>query len=339
MLCGILTFLLTVLLLVSVSVRLHVRHNEPPKAASAVQLDKVYVKNADGKTVSLAALIIEDYLQDSSVAEESMQTVLREGIFNYLFGDKVNSWNAWLTSEEGDFPEVTENECIAALKQNVALLYRETGFQLNAEGEQSLRSTLQERLPSLNQKLRSQFDNPLTHGMVNGWLGLAAAVLLAACLVWMIVIQVSGGNSAGKAIRRCSAIAFVPSLLLLLWGLAGKSFLSGTAYPDAAAQLQGTWLTVGGYAALGCALLLGFGLIWKKLAEGRPEKHTTPEPPSSAKKQPAAPAEAAAPTPEPVEEEPAPSRRYCRFCGKPLVNDDAKFCYKCGQKQEKTDGE
>ncbi|MDE5564505.1 MAG: hypothetical protein K2I93_05070, partial [Oscillospiraceae bacterium] len=28
------------------------------------------------------------------------------------------------------------------------------------------------------------------------------------------------------------------------------------------------------------------------------------------------------------------TRHYCRFCGEPLVNSDAKFCYKCGTTQE-----
>lgn len=335
MLCGLLTFLLTVLLLVSVSVRLHVTRNEPAKAASAVQLDKVYVKNEAGTTVSLAKLIAEDYIQDSSVAEENMQTVLREGSFRYILGDKVNVWNTWLLSGDGELPEITEEECIAALKQNYALFYRETGFQLNAEGEATLRSSLQERLPALNKQLRSRLDNPLTHGMADGWLGVLAGVLLAASLVWMIVIQVSGGNSAGSAFIRCSTVAFVPSLLLLLGGAAGKAVLSETAYPDAVSQLKETWLTVGCIAVLGCAVLFGFGMIWKQLSGNRSAK-AAPAPQSAPAEKPA-PKEKSAPAeeaPKAPEEEPAPARRYCRFCGKPLVNNDAKFCYKCGKKQE-----
>lgn len=337
--CGLLTFLLTVLLLVSVSVRLHVTQNEPPKAASAVQLDKVQVRNEAGKTVSLAKLIAEDYIQDSTIAEENMQTVLREGNFRYIFGDKVNVWNAWLVSGDGAFPEITEDECIAALKQNYSLLYRETGFQLNSEGEAALRSSLQANLPAVNKKLRSRLDNPLVHGMADGWLGILAGVLLAASLVWMIVIQVSGGNAAGKALTKCSSTALVPSILLLFMGAAGKTVFGETAYPDAAAQLQGTWLLVGCISVLGCVALFGLGLIMKQLsgkdaakdvpaAQSEPESQPSPEAEPSVKEQPA-PAEAA-----PEEEESATPRRYCRFCGKPLVNNDAKFCYKCGKKQE-----
>ena len=32
--------------------------------------------------------------------------------------------------------------------------------------------------------------------------------------------------------------------------------------------------------------------------------------------------------------EPEMKRQFCRNCGQPLVNPDAKFCYKCGHVQE-----
>lgn len=64
-----------------------------------------------------------------------------------------------------------------------------------------------------------------------------------------------------------------------------------------------------------------------------------PEVPAAEKTEPEAPAAetpaepAAASEPE-KSEEPEMKRRFCRNCGQPLVNPDAKFCYKCGNIQE-----
>lgn len=343
-LCAVLAFLLTLLLLCCISVRQHVMRNDLPKAASAVMLDRVTVKNASGASVSLARLITEDYIADPGIGEEQMKTVLREGTFHYLLGDKVNEYNAWLAAGgEGTFPQVTVDECIDALKGNATLLYRETHFQLSGDSEATFRQNLEQKLPGLNDKLsrilETGFVAFLLKGCIAGWLCYIPAALLLVLFVWMIVFHVKGKRFAGKGIRTFSVSVLIPCLLLVIWGIFSALLLGNTAYGDAAKQLRETWLTVGGIGALGGIVLYGFGMICKlfEKKDAIPAEEDYLTSPEAESEMPSAPAPEAKPSEE-VPEQPA-TRHFCRFCGEPLVNSDAKFCYKCGTPQEKPKSE
>lgn len=332
-LCVLLTMLLTACLLLSVEIRMHAVRNDFPKATSVLQLDRV---NISGR--SLARVITEDYIQDSSIGEEQMKNVLREGTFRHLFGNKVYEYNEWLLSGgEGAFPQVTVDDCILAIKNNYGLLYRETGFQMTSETE--MRGLLEAPVTDLNDRLSRTYEKGLLafflKASVAGWFWIVPSVLLLAVLIWLTVPYVRSGRGFRRALMVWGMAAFVPSLVLLGIGFLGRRVLENTAIPDTYVQLEYVLGSVGSFATLACLFLISLSTFRRKGDKKEMASLPVAAPEESGQQETVAPEEHAQSGEAAPEEDEKVIRHYCRFCGELLVNNDAKFCYKCGKPQEK----
>ncbi|MBR3629011.1 MAG: hypothetical protein IKN55_00860, partial [Oscillospiraceae bacterium] len=237
--------------------------------------------------------------------------------------------------EDAALPLITADDIHSAMDFNDSTIRLHTG--LNAAAE--LEPQVQENAAAACEAYNTAVTDTMTKGLsafclnaaVSRWIWYVLGGLLLVLLIWMTVIHVKGKKSVGTAFKAFSIAACIPCFVLLLWGALCVPLLgwTGTGYLQSAAKmLRGTWLMIGAIGVLGCIALFGIGAIAGKIAVKRASA------PASVPAQPAqAPAPAAEP-PAPAAETPQNlTRRFCRFCGEPLVNNDALFCYKCGSKQ------
>ena len=318
--CILLTVVLTACVLYCMVLHAHIAKTELPKAASVLHPDE----STKAKT------FLKTCLPNASLTEEQVEDVLDDGTFCYIFADKVYDYNQWLRGEITEFPEITADECVAAVKGNLSVLYRETKFQFTAEEESLLRENIGSEIVHLNDKYSTGLSAFLMKAAAAGWLTLIPGILLIAVLIWMIVVYVRSGKTVGNAVRAFGIAAMIPCILLILLSLFGSMLLDDTLYGDAVRQLNGTWLLHGIIGMAASIVLVAVGMLMKK-------KGTVP----ASEATPSAPAPAASETPAasvPQQEGVPPvTRHYCKFCGELLVNDDAKFCYKCGKQQEQSE--
>ncbi len=333
-LCFLLVMLLSILLMVSLSLRIMVQEKQLPAAVGQVELASVPVNDT-----TMAEYVLHHFIQDERVTVENVQNVMQEGTFSAFLTQLTERYNTYLT-EGGEFPQLSEEDFVRLVEENADLIYAETGLEFLDPDKEKLRENLAPMVEEWNQTAVRSLHKGVSGGVVKAtislWLPIVLGVLLLLLLVWMIVIHVRRAAPVGNACKTYGIAVLIPSVLLTALVIlsdvlvAVKLPVFGKA--DAVIFETSEIFVLGILAA---AVLIGVGVLCNLIAGKRqpaavsdtavmPEVEPQPEPETEPETVPAA------------EEAPEtePQRRFCRNCGKPLVNPDAKFCYQCGNVQE-----
>ncbi len=337
-LCFLLVMLLSILLMVSLSLRIMVQEKRLPTAVGQVELAKLPVNDK-----TMAEYVLDHFIQDERVTVENVQTVMEEGTFSAFLTELTERYNTYLT-EGGEFPQLSEEDFVRLIEENADLIYTETGLEFLDPDKQKLRENLAPMVEEWNLTAARSLHKGVSGGAVKAtislWLPIVLGVLLLLLLVWMIVIHVRRAAPVGNACKTYGIAVLIPSVLLTALVVlsdvlvAVKLPVFGKA--DAVIFETSEVFVVGILAA---AVLIGVGALCNLIAKKRQPAAVT------ASDEAAIPEQAQESEPEPETEpvpvpaaeevpEPEPQRRFCRNCGKPLVNPDAKFCYQCGNVQE-----
>lgn len=351
-LCVLLTFVLGTLLLGSLTARHIIKNGDIAGAASSIPLDKVTL--SDG--TSLAAAINQKYVQNPQITDVNVEHILRDGTFRNWVGTKADSYAQFLrtykTRQVNNFPKVTVNELQTLISANDPTIRLHTGIHDFGRNNTQVAQAASADIDAFNATMESTLGTGGTASLIrlfiSDWCWIVLGIFLLLVMIWLIVIHVRGKRHVGTAFKTFAITGVIPSLLVFLAGAFGQYFLHMAGlnvFDNAFLTLHKIPMMIGGFGALGCAVLFGFGVLWNTIAHKEP-----------AAELPEAPAAEAAPSPVPdplpvpdrmpvveenivpdaepeTEEEPKVIRKFCRFCGGELVNSDAMFCYKCGKPQ------
>ncbi len=353
-LVSILCFLLVMVLSAALVGQLTLRHCAGnallPKAVAEVPIADITVDNR-----SVAQIIYDEFVADERVSVENVERVIEQGTFSAYAEEVAAAYNRYLLGE-GEFPQLEAEEIVTLIDENAELIYAETGLRFLDADKEKLRTNLEGTLADYNRTLENGM-----HKGVNGfavrsafslWLPIVLGVLMLLLLIWMFVLYIRRQCRVGTALKVYGVAMFIPCVLLLIGTLISTPLLGRllTAIAaDFAIPFTGAMLPYAGTGTAIAVLLFVIGVICNRVSrkKQRPAAEEVPESVTEATAAEAAmPAEAAVPSvaaeataaeQEKVEEEvPEAQRRFCRNCGQPLVNPDAKFCYKCGNVQEHT---
>ncbi len=344
-LCFVLVLICTLALVIAVSARHCVTTRALPEAVAASSFAEL---NIGGRTA--AQIVLEDFIADDRVTLEDVEHLMEEGTFSEYGADLVGRYNTYL-AEGGEFPQLNVNEFVLLIEQNEDLILERTGLEFLEPDKEKLRANLSASIDSYNQELKQSVGSGIggfgARAAVSVWLEVVLGLVLIALLVWMIVLYVRRSCRVGTALKVYGVAAFIPCILLVICGLAGVPVLKALEAIFAAGVAAPLAKSVAVTAAVGSlvsVLLFAIGFFMNRMAKkpaavtAEPSPEPAAEVPESVPEEESAPAaeetpaEEATPAAEP-EEEPA-LRRFCMNCGGPLVNPDAKFCYKCGNVQE-----
>ncbi len=343
-LCCILTFILTLLLITSLTTYRVVEQGTLVTAVENLDLTDIELKT-DGKTITLAELIVEEFIDPDEEADpRDIEKVLEDKEITKFAAGIVEDYNVYLR-DGGKFPKLQAEAFIDLMEKMEDDIYKDTGLRFGNGDVEALEDDLDDTLDDVNESLELVMGQGVSGFGVRAacsiWMPIAVGVLLLLILLWMILIHVFKGFCAGTALKTFSITAFIACTLLLVGGLmssaalgwADAGFLNGLLAP-VSTQL----LLHSGIGIAVCVVLFAIGLLLCRLLPNGtvPVNETTYDPADNGYT--AADAYAAPPVaqpeaaPEPVHE--APKRKFCRNCGKELVNPNAKFCYHCGNVQE-----
>lgn len=344
-LCFILVLVLGSGLLVSLTMRQTAQEKAFSAAAEKLPLAEI---GMDDETV--AQYILDEFIQDERVTIENVQTVMQEGTFSAFVAQLTEQYNTYLL-EGGEFPKLSEEDFVHLIEENADLIYAETGLEFLDPDKQKLRDNLAPMVEDWNltaeRSMHKGVSGFAARASVSLWLPITLGVLLLILLIWMIVFHVRGGFRAGTALKTFSVALFIPGAVLALGILLADAF-AGRTFPflgDPMALLSENMLPIPVIGLLACVVLFVAGILCNLIAGKRtPVMAAEYDAVSVATEPEPAPVPEPEVQPEPQKEEesviieaspePEPQRRFCRNCGKPLVNPDAKFCYQCGNVQE-----
>ena len=353
-LCFVLTAVLGAGILSSVAARRSVKERVLTAAIEKFPLEEL---NINGEPA--AEFILREFIADERVKIESVERVMREGTFSSFAAKTMDKYGKYLT-DGGALPKLEQDDFVGLIEENQELIRRETGLEFLEPDKEKLHQNLQLPLEAWNVAAYEVLGRGVTSFCIKAflsiWMPVVLGVLLLAVLAWMICFYVRGGFTAGAAIRVYSIALFVPCLVLFGGLVLIDAFAKIPFLRDSMGMLYVTLLPIAGVGGGVCTVLFIISLVCssiekKKIAElagygGDYEKMYTeygeipvyvPETsePSASTMDTAVP-EISEPDGMEISEpdEPEQARQYCRDCGQPLVNPNAKFCYKCGSVQE-----
>lgn len=353
-LCFALVLVLSLSLMLSLNLRMMVQEEQIPIAAQDMPLESIPI---DGST--MAEYVHRHFVQDDRVSVESVEKVMKEGTFADFAAELTERYNTYLR-DGGEFPSVSADEFVKLIEENQDLILQETGLRFLEPDKQKLRESMSDMVEEWNAAAADTMHKGVkafaVKAVLSIWLPIVLGVLLLALLVWMIVIHVRSAAPVSKAFKTYGVAVFIPSVLMTALSILSDIIVAvklpafgkwdNFLYDGAGIFVCGILAAI---VLFGISALLG---LFRKKAKKEDEKSdeqeeiydgffgeqkptepekTTEEPEAQPKEEPEA-------QPEEEPEEQA-QRRFCRNCGQPLVNPDAKFCYKCGNVQEHVSGE
>ena len=327
LLCTCSIFLLTAWLLICMNLHYYVKTDAIPQAVESVMLENIKIQNPDGEEVSLAQYILDEYIQDDRISVEEVQEILHNGTFTDFAAALTEQYNQYL-AKGGEFPEIDAQEFVSALEQNADIIYDKTGLRFLDPDKKKLKENLDHPLTLVNNTLESY----MYKGVKGFFLRLSLAfptqivlvLLLAAALIWLILIHIRSMKKIGRAFKLCSIAASVPCFVLFLTGLLMSKILNLIHLPaELSTALRGQTVHFSGVGLLICILLFLIGILWN-LVTFKPEL----APPEQSTQ--------SVDMPKPIASPAVSRRQFCRFCGEKLINPDAQFCYQCGKVQNQT---
>ncbi|MDE6087424.1 MAG: hypothetical protein K2G25_03465 [Oscillospiraceae bacterium] len=180
----------------------------------------------------------------------------------------------------------------------------------------------------LNQKMLSVIPGKkgvLLRAAISVWIEILLGILMILLLVWMIQIRIRSGKFAGTVLKIYSITTAIPCVILFISGLLlSWIFKFINLPPELGTILRGGTLLFSGTGILLCVILFCGGMCWegiyrKKFPAQMPIPEKIPEPKMELQTESGSE---------------SMKRKYCRFCGKKLVNSNAQFCYSCGSRQQ-----
>ncbi len=347
-LCFVLIALLGAGVLTSLSLRRAAQERVLTAAVEKFPMEEITVNGS-----SAAQFILDTFIADERVSIENVERVMQNGTFSAFAAEIMDRYNTYLT-DGGELPKINPDDFVRLIEENEALILEETGLEFLEPDKQKLRENLEQPLKAWNiameQSLHKGINGFTAKATVSVWLPVTLGVFLLAILVWMVIFYVRGGFRAGTAFKVYSIALFVPCAVML-GGLCLTDLIASAEIPfiqDSMVLLYDTLLPVAGIGSAVCVLLFVTGVMCSLLsAKLRPaadadayngsydsEYDNTYDRFDRSTPQDAMQEEAGA-----QPEEPEVKRQYCRNCGRPLVNPDAKFCYQCGNVQEHVSSE
>lgn len=339
----VLVLVLSTALLVCVTAHRHVYYDPIADAVASVPLEDTLVRLDDGQTVTLAKYINDNYIKSDRISEGQVRNILRNGDFNTRVGEKAGMIAQYIAlrrshPEDVSVPEITPEDIHYAIDFNESTIRLHTGLNDASVLEEPVKANTAADCEAFNKQLRGILTEGLSAVLIDAavsrWIWYVLGGLLLLLLIWAVVVHAKGPGSAGTAFEVFAVAAGLPCLALMLWGLFSLYIFrwNNMAYLEyPVLYLRRVWFAIGGIGFMGCGVIFMFG----KILGASKKKHAAPEAAAAPAEEPVPEQTAETAEEKPEEEAAAPelTRHYCRFCGKPLVNSDAMFCYKCGTKQ------
>lgn len=343
-LCCILTFILTLLLVTGLTTYRVVELGTLVNAVENLDLTDIELKN-DGKTITLAELIVDEFVDpDEDANPRDIEKVLEDKEITKFASGIVEEYNDYLR-DGGKFPKLRTDAFLDLMEKMEDDIYKETGLRFGNGDVDALEKDLDDVLDDVNDAMERVMGQGVTgfgvRAVCSIWLPIAAGILLLLILLWMILIHVFKCFSAGTALKTVSITAFIACTLLLAGGLltsAALGWANVSFLKDLFAPVSTQLMIHSGIGIAACVVLFGIGLLLCRLLPNGtvPVNEISYDPADNGYNAPdayaAPPVTQPEAAPEPVRE--APKRKFCRNCGKELVNPNAKFCYHCGNVQE-----
>ncbi len=349
-LCCILTFALTLLLVTSLTAYRAVQKETLVAAVEGTDLNELRLPDGSG-TVSLAELIAEEFIDPAENPDpRGIEKVLADREINDFAAGIVSDYNTYLRSG-GSFPHLRTDEFLGLLEDMEEDIYAETGLRFGNGDVDALEDDLDDMLDGLNATLTASIGKGVggfaARAACSIWGVVVPGVLLVLLLVWLLVCDTRRGFRAGTALKTFGIPAFLACLLLLLAGFLSPMILGWVEVEFLGFAVQPLSVLLMLHAGIGLGVSAALFLLGMLLCRVRPAGtipvQEVPYDPIDEGIAPAAPEASTEPEASPEQETPVesttPQRRYCRNCGKVLVNPDARFCYHCGNVQEHVAGQ
>ena len=342
-LLSILCFVLIVLLGAGVLTSLSLRRAAQERVLTAA-VEKFPMEEITVNGSSAAQFILDTFIADERVSIENVERVMQEGTFSAFAAEIMDRYNAYLT-DGGELPKINPDDFVRLIEENQELIRQETGLEFLAPDKEKLRENLEAPLDAWNTAMRESLSNGISgftiKATVSLWVPIILGVLLLGIMIWMVMFYVRGGFRAGTALKVYSVALFVPCAVML-GGLFLTDLIAAANIPfikDSMGMLYDTLLPIAGIASGVCVLIFIIGIVCTLVSaklhpvsveyDGGYDGLYAQEDAGYDSEPDFVPEYA-----EPETAEPEMKRQYCRNCGQPLVNPDARFCYKCGNVQE-----
>ncbi len=299
----------------------------------------------------VAEYILDEFVGDERVSLENVERLLGDGTFGEFAEEIIADYNRYL-KEGGEAPTLDAEEFVGLIEENADLIREETGLQFLEPDKQKLRQNLDGIFKEADPIMEVVVGNDLVRTVFSIWPAVIFSALLALILLWMLIIYVKNRFRAGTALIIYSIAGMIPCLGMMVQTAVNAFSLRSLhlAFLNSFIRPFNEDLLLCGGIGVGIAVfLLILGIVLNRMTKPQtiPAASEIQYDPMDS-----SPVRADIETPvmqtaEPTFAETAmPQRKYCRNCGQPLVNPDAKFCYKCGNVQEhavslkkETDGE
>ncbi len=338
-LCFILITLLGAGVLTSLSMRRAAKERVLTAAVEKFPMEEITVNGS-----SAAQFILDEFIADERVSIENVERVMQEGTFSAFAAQIMDSYNAYLT-DGGALPQINPDDFVRLIEENQELIRQETGLEFLSPDKEKLRENLKLPLEAWNIAMHESLGRGVSgftfKATVSLWLPITLGVLLLGIMIWMVVFYVRGGFRAGTALKVYSVALFVPCAVML-GGLFLTDAIAASNIPfikDSMGMLYDTLLPIAGIASGVCVLIFIVGIVCTLVSaklhpvsaeyDGDYDGLYAQEDAGYDSEPDFVPEYG-----EPESSEPEMKRQYCRNCGQPLVNPDARFCYKCGNVQE-----
>ncbi len=293
--------------------------------------------NNDDVTQTIAEMICDEFINDERITTDNVQALLADGTFQDFIAEVEVSLNGYLLGS--DDISLTTEDIISLLDENEDLIYDTIGLRFLEED----REILTEQLDTLFEggTLSSYLSTSGLNYLSSLWLMVIDGIFLL--LFLLALLSTYRQRKLGiavilYAVAGIIAVAFDLLMLISLQSLILEYIDESLQYILTPLVTDGIYpAMIGGIVSLA---ILGIGILMCALQKTKKVVLSTEEPLPEYDHQDSMPSAPhvtlvdTSPAPIPEEELPENSERhYCRHCGQLLVNDNAKFCYKCGTPQ------
>ncbi len=338
-LCFVLISVLGTGVLTSLSMRRAAKERVLTAAVEKFPMEEIALTDS-----SAAQYILDEFIADERVSIENVERVMQDGTFSAFAAQLMDKYSAYLT-DGGELPQIDPEDFVRLIEENQELIRQETGLEFLAPDKQKLRENLEAPLNAWNTAMHESLSKGISgftiKASVSLWLPITLGVLLLGIMVWMVIFYVRGGFRAGTALKVFSIALFVPCAVML-GGLFLTDAIAATNIPflrESMGMLYDTLLPIAGIASGVCVLIFIIGIVCTLVSaklrpaavdyDGSYDGFYAQEDAGYDSEPDFVPEYG-----EPESAEPEMKRQYCRNCGQPLINPDARFCYKCGNVQE-----
>lgn len=153
------------------------------------------------------------------------------------------------------------------------------------------------------------------HIAVSLWIEILLAILMLLLLAWLIIIHKKANKKNSIALKIYSITAGFPCIIMFLFGLVITWIFKFIHLPsELGIALRGKTVFISGMGILICLSIFIFS-IFRSFMENKLESKLQ------------------IPVQEEFPKTEILNRKFCRYCGEKLVNNNAEFCYQCNKKQ------